>query len=74
MKCRALKGSLIVEASFLMPILILMLCGLLVLTINLYQSTARAADDLKSVEKVNGPEIFLRSAWLAGAKEVTHED
>ena len=66
MKHFSLTGSLTVEASLLMPIMILLLAGLLTLTVNLYQSTVKAADDLTCVEKVDGLDLFLRSAWQIG--------
>ena len=56
MKRYTYAGSLTVEASLLMPVMILLLTGLLVLTVHLYQSTERAAEDLtvgKAVEIIN---------------------
>lgn len=56
-----LEGSLTVEASFLFPVLILLLAFILNMAIGLYETVDRTAADWETVKNLDSTEMFLNT-------------
>ncbi len=58
------EGSFTIEASFLMPILILLFVFLLHLTIRLYVKVDQTASEYHQVQEIKSTEIFRKTEWI----------
>lgn len=70
LKARTVKGSFTVEASFLFPLLVLLIAFFLQTAISLYCEVEQASQDVTALQQMDSVKNFLRGARIESLKEI----
>ncbi len=74
LKTKTEKGSFTVEASFLFPMLVLLIAFFLQTAISLYSEVEQASQDVKALQQMDSVQNFLRGARIESLKEIIFQE